>query len=116
LGHFQPLLNIALPDRYCMLEETKELLPFLVFGATYPHFRFHGLMETAKDNSVWNMIQTVDVAFNNFSGELPVKWFRGWPSVRTSLDVTLPTTLNLLQTAESSVARRAFQAVDSGRR
>ncbi|MED6148385.1 hypothetical protein PIB30_052737 [Stylosanthes scabra] len=57
LGHFQPLLNIALPDR------------------------FHGPKGTAKDNSVWNMIQIVDVAFNNFSGELPVNWFRGWPSL-----------------------------------
>ncbi|MED6148384.1 hypothetical protein PIB30_052736 [Stylosanthes scabra] len=28
----------------------------------------------------------VDAAFNNFSGQLPVKGFRGWPLVRTFLD------------------------------
>ncbi|MED6209474.1 hypothetical protein PIB30_055065 [Stylosanthes scabra] len=40
--------------------------------------KFHGPMGCYKDNSVWNKIQIVDAAFNNFGGELPPKWFRGW--------------------------------------
>ncbi|MED6173559.1 hypothetical protein PIB30_060659 [Stylosanthes scabra] len=40
--------------------------------------KFHDPMGCHKENSVWNKIQIVDVAFNNFSGVLSVKWFRGW--------------------------------------
>ncbi|MED6209477.1 hypothetical protein PIB30_055068 [Stylosanthes scabra] len=48
--------------------------------------KFHGPMGCHKDNSVWNMIQIVDVAFNNFSGELPVNWFRGWKKMISNDD------------------------------
>nr|XP_029146939.1 receptor-like protein 7 [Arachis hypogaea] len=40
--------------------------------------KFHGRMVCPKDSCVWNTSQIVDVAFNLFSGELPVKWFIGW--------------------------------------
>ncbi|MED6156154.1 hypothetical protein PIB30_011884 [Stylosanthes scabra] len=48
--------------------------------------KFHGPMGCPKNNNVWNMIQIVDVAFNNFSGELPVKWFSGWKKMISNDD------------------------------
>ncbi|MED6156148.1 hypothetical protein PIB30_011878 [Stylosanthes scabra] len=61
--------------------------------------KFHGPIGCAKDNSVWNMIQIVDVAFNNFGGELPVKWFRGWKMMMSNSGE-----------AQSKVGNLGFQA------
>ncbi|MED6199213.1 hypothetical protein PIB30_073813, partial [Stylosanthes scabra] len=48
--------------------------------------KLHGPMGCTKGNCVWNMIQIIDVAFNNFSGELPLKWFKGWKKMISNDD------------------------------
>ncbi|MED6156158.1 hypothetical protein PIB30_011888 [Stylosanthes scabra] len=48
-----------------------------------------------NDNSVWNLIQIVDVAFNNFSGKLPVNWFRGWKKIISNDDGVKPELSNI---------------------
>ncbi|KAK7395083.1 hypothetical protein VNO78_15625 [Psophocarpus tetragonolobus] len=43
--------------------------------------KFHGPIRCALANSSWNMLQIVDVAFNNFSGLLPRKCFKTWKAM-----------------------------------
>ncbi|XP_045830754.1 receptor like protein 22-like [Trifolium pratense] len=38
--------------------------------------KFHGTLRCSKAKNPWKMIQIVDIAFNNFSGKLPEKYFR----------------------------------------
>jgi len=38
--------------------------------------KFHGTLVCSKAKNPWQMIQIVDIAFNNFSGKLPEKYFR----------------------------------------
>ncbi|XP_015950436.2 receptor-like protein 7 isoform X1 [Arachis duranensis] len=65
----------------CFLSHISKLLVLVLRNN-----KFHGPMGCPKDNGLWNMIQIVDAAFNNFSGELPVKWFRGWKKMISNDD------------------------------
>ncbi|XLU46096.1 hypothetical protein S245_040910, partial [Arachis hypogaea] len=65
----------------CFLSHISKLLVLVLRNN-----KFHGPMGCPKDNGVWNIIQIVDAAFNNFSGELPVKWFRGWKKMISNDD------------------------------
>ncbi|CAJ2655788.1 unnamed protein product [Trifolium pratense] len=38
--------------------------------------KFHGTLRCSKAKNPWKMIQILDIAFNNFSGKLPEKYFR----------------------------------------
>ncbi|KAK2432766.1 receptor protein [Trifolium repens] len=42
--------------------------------------RLHGSIECSQslENKPWKMIQIVDIAFNNFDGKLPEKFFKPW--------------------------------------
>ncbi|XP_045830755.1 receptor-like protein 33 [Trifolium pratense] len=38
--------------------------------------KFHGTLRCSKAKNPWKMIQILDIAFNNFSGKLPGKYFK----------------------------------------
>jgi len=40
--------------------------------------KFQGSLKCLKANKTWEMLQIVDIAFNNFSGKLPRKYFTTW--------------------------------------
>ncbi|RDX84880.1 Receptor-like protein 12, partial [Mucuna pruriens] len=40
--------------------------------------KFQGSLRCSKANKTWEMLQIVDIAFNNFSGELQGKYFTSW--------------------------------------
>ncbi|KAK2379011.1 receptor protein [Trifolium repens] len=44
--------------------------------------KFHGTLGCSKAKNPWQMIQFVDIAFNNFSGKLPQKYFRTMKKMR----------------------------------
>ncbi|MED6156150.1 hypothetical protein PIB30_011880 [Stylosanthes scabra] len=48
--------------------------------------KFHGPVRCPGDHKVWNKIQIVDMAFNNFNGEIPVKLLRGWKNMISNDD------------------------------
>ncbi|XP_061368234.1 receptor-like protein 7 [Gastrolobium bilobum] len=43
--------------------------------------KFRGQIGCKKTNGTWHMLQIVDLAFNNFSGELPGKCFTRWEAM-----------------------------------
>ncbi|KAJ1419316.1 Leucine-rich repeat [Sesbania bispinosa] len=43
--------------------------------------KFHGHIGCPKTNGTWHMLQIVDLAFNNFSGELPGGCFTTWEAM-----------------------------------
>ena len=40
--------------------------------------KFQGSLRCSKTNKTWEILQIVDIAFNNFSGKLPGKYFTTW--------------------------------------
>ncbi|KAK7390321.1 hypothetical protein VNO78_25624 [Psophocarpus tetragonolobus] len=40
--------------------------------------KFQGSISCSKANKAWEMLQIMDIAFNNFSGKLPEKYFTTW--------------------------------------
>uniref|UniRef100_K7KD10 Uncharacterized protein n=1 Tax=Glycine max TaxID=3847 RepID=K7KD10_SOYBN len=40
--------------------------------------KFQGSLRCSKTNKTWEIVQIVDIAFNNFSGKLPGKYFTTW--------------------------------------
>ncbi|KHN01759.1 Receptor-like protein 12 [Glycine soja] len=40
--------------------------------------KFKGSLRCSESNKTWEMLQIVDIAFNNFSGKLPGKYFATW--------------------------------------
>jgi len=50
--------------------------------------RFHGSIECSHslENKPWKMIQIVDIAFNDFNGKLPEKYFTAWEKMMHNED------------------------------
>ncbi|KAJ1419317.1 Leucine-rich repeat [Sesbania bispinosa] len=46
--------------------------------------KFHGPIGCPKANGTWHMLQIVDLAFNNFSGELPGRSFTRWEAMMSA--------------------------------
>ena len=51
--------------------------------------KFYGSIECSHlvENKPWKMIQIVDIAFNNFNGKLPEKFFTTWDRMKNDEDV-----------------------------
>ncbi|GLT32395.1 hypothetical protein SLA2020_070660 [Shorea laevis] len=47
---------------------------------------FHGLITCPDDNSSWPPLQIVDLASNQFKGELPSRWLRTWEAMMVASD------------------------------
>ncbi|GAU38156.1 hypothetical protein TSUD_263800 [Trifolium subterraneum] len=45
--------------------------------------KFYGHIGCPNTNGTWHMLQIVDLAFNNFSGELPGKCFTTWEAMKS---------------------------------
>jgi len=45
--------------------------------------KFNGHIECPNTSGTWQMLQIVDLAFNNFSGKLPGKFFATWEAMRS---------------------------------
>jgi hypothetical protein len=45
--------------------------------------KFYGPIGCPKTNGTWHMLQIVDIAFNNFSGRLPGKYWTTWEAMRS---------------------------------
>ncbi|CAJ2655896.1 unnamed protein product [Trifolium pratense] len=54
--------------------------------------RLHGSIECSHslENKPWKMIQIVDIAFNNFNGKLPEKFFTAWEKMMHDEDHVVP--------------------------
>ncbi|KAJ7950014.1 Receptor-like protein [Quillaja saponaria] len=50
--------------------------------------KFHGPIECREINSTWQMLQIVDLAFNNFTGKLPGKSLKTWDAMMPDEDET----------------------------
>ncbi|KAK7390347.1 hypothetical protein VNO78_25651 [Psophocarpus tetragonolobus] len=55
----------------CLLKKISTL-GFLVLGQN----KFYGRLGCPNINGTWNILQIMDIAINNFSGELPGNYFR----------------------------------------
>ncbi|KAK2379015.1 receptor protein [Trifolium repens] len=52
--------------------------------------KFHGTLGCSKAKNPWQMIQIVDIAFNNFSGKLPNNYFRNLKKLKYVNDTVGP--------------------------
>ncbi|WJX43045.1 hypothetical protein P8452_30203 [Trifolium repens] len=54
--------------------------------------RLHGSIECSQslENKPWKMIQIVDIAFNNFNGKLPEKFFTTWEKMMRDEEHVVP--------------------------
>ncbi|KAL2337714.1 hypothetical protein Fmac_012160 [Flemingia macrophylla] len=57
----------------CFLKEISQLRILVLRNN-----KFQGSMRCAKTNTTWEMLQIVDIALNNFSGQLPRKFLSTW--------------------------------------
>ncbi|RZC29596.1 Receptor-like protein 6 [Glycine soja] len=57
----------------CILKEISTLRILVVRNN-----KFKGSLRCSESNKTWEMLQIVDIAFNNFSGKLPGKYFATW--------------------------------------
>ncbi|KAK7260600.1 hypothetical protein RIF29_26792 [Crotalaria pallida] len=61
----------------CLLEKKLSSLRVMVLREN----KFHGPIGCPKINGPWHKLQIVDLAFNNFSGLLPGKFFKTWEAM-----------------------------------
>jgi len=57
----------------CFLNEISTLRTLVLWNN-----KFQGSLRCSKTNKTWEMLQIVDITFNNFSGKLSVKYFTTW--------------------------------------
>jgi hypothetical protein len=50
--------------------------------------KFYGPIECPATDDIWHMLQIIDLAFNNFSGKLPGKFFTRWEAMMSDNDQT----------------------------
>jgi Leucine-rich repeat (LRR) protein len=43
--------------------------------------KFYGLIDCPGPNALWSMLQIVDLAANNFTGKLPIKYISNWKAI-----------------------------------
>lgn len=58
--------------------------------------KFHSSIKCPESDSTWQMLQIIDLAFNNFIGKLPSQWFQTWKAMMDGED-EVQSKLNHLQ-------------------